>query len=191
MNHFYQNIHGWFNYEQVYSDIINISPDPAKFVEIGVWQGKSVCFAAVEIINRNRNITIDAVDTWRGTFNQPELINNELVVEDKLYDIFLENIKPVSHIIKPVRMDSVSAAYTYPDQSLDFVYIDAAHDYESVKADINAWFPKVKTGGFIGGHDYGNNDQPDGGVLKAVHERFNVFMVYNPLWGSWLHKVFR
>jgi hypothetical protein len=34
------------------------------------------------------------------------------------------------------------------------VYIDGLHDYGSVKQDIAAWWPKVKVGGFIGGHDY-------------------------------------
>ena len=40
------------------------------------------------------------------------------------------------------------------DGSLDFVYIDGLHDFGSVKQDIAAWWPKVKVGGFIGGHDY-------------------------------------
>ena len=41
--------------------------DNGKFVEIGIWRGQSVCYAAVEIINKRKNITIDAVDTWEGS----------------------------------------------------------------------------------------------------------------------------
>lgn len=54
------------------------------------------------------------------------------------------------------------------NESFDFIYIDAAHDYESVKADIMAWLPKVKKGGYLCGHDYGVFD----GVKKAVDEIF-------------------
>lgn len=47
------------------------------------------------------------------------------------------------------------------------VYIDADHNYEPVKADIRAWLPKVKPGGWITGHDY---YWPFPGVLRAVCE---------------------
>ena len=45
------------------------------------------------------------------------------------------------------------AALKVEDDSLDFVFIDASHDEDSVKKDIEAWTPKVKKGGMISGHD--------------------------------------
>lgn len=51
---------------------------------------------------------------------------------------------------------------------LDFVYIDAEHDYESVKQDIELWWPNVVEGGIFGGHDYLNETTP--GVRQAVNE---------------------
>jgi predicted O-methyltransferase YrrM len=51
------------------------------------------------------------------------------------------------------------------DGSLDFVFIDADHEYESVIRDIKAWAPKVKPGGLVSGHD---THFP--GVLKAINE---------------------
>ncbi|MBT5491708.1 class I SAM-dependent methyltransferase, partial [bacterium] len=39
-------------------------------------------------------------------------------------------------------------------QTLDFIYIDANHTYESAKEDIQLWYPKIKVGGMISGHDY-------------------------------------
>lgn len=74
-----------------------------------------------------------------------------------------------------VKKESVKAAEMLPDGSLDFVYIDADHDYTNCKADIYAWFPKVRHGGIVAGHDYLNwtRDQGAGcdfGVKAAVDE---------------------
>ncbi len=56
------------------------------------------------------------------------------------------------------------------DRSLDFVFIDASHDYESVKKDIAAWEPKVKRGCLLCGHDINLE-----GVKKAVEEKFGKY----------------
>ena len=55
----------------------------------------------------------------------------------------------------------------FEDNSFDFIYIDGAHDYESVKKDIELYAPKLKTFGILAGHDY-EHTWP--GVIKAVDE---------------------
>ena len=67
-----------------------------------------------------------------------------------------------------IKGNSVEVAKTFEDDSLDFVFIDAGHRYEEVKADLNAWFPKVRKGGVISGHDYVKYQ--DFGVIEAVDE---------------------
>jgi len=62
-------------------------------------------------------------------------------------------------------MKSLEAVLMIPDISLDFVFIDAMHTYEAVKEDIRAWFPKIRSGGIVAGHDYSWD-----GVKKAVDE---------------------
>jgi predicted O-methyltransferase YrrM len=64
---------------------------------------------------------------------------------------------------------SVDIAKQIEDKSLDWVYIDADHEYQSVKDDIEAWFPKVREGGIISGHDY-DKLIVLGGVVRAVDE---------------------
>lgn len=62
---------------------------------------------------------------------------------------------------------SDEACNDVPDNSLDFVYIDGNHSYDFVKADIEKWYPKLKIGGIMGGHDY-TKQLP--GVITAVDE---------------------
>jgi predicted O-methyltransferase YrrM len=62
-------------------------------------------------------------------------------------------------------MTSEEAARLVPDGDLDFAYIDALHDYDSVRRDLEAWYPKIRPGGILAGHDY-----PEPGVRAAVDE---------------------
>lgn len=151
MKHFYKKIEGWFNYPGIYSSMVNKFQDGAIFVEVGCWKGMSASYMAVEIANSNKKIDFYCVDGWwMGT-----------------YEIFKSNTKRVKEYIKPLRMTSLEAAQTFNDQSIDFVFIDADHHYDNVKADIEAWYSKVKKGGVIAGHDY-REARP--GVIQAVDE---------------------
>ncbi len=68
------------------------------------------------------------------------------------------------------RMFSVDAAPHFENDSLAFVYLDGNHKYESAVADLDAYFPKVMSGGILGGHDYYDNhtEYQDCGVKSAV-----------------------
>ena len=80
-----------------------------------------------------------------------------------------------------MEISSKEASETIDDGSIDIIYIDASHDYESAKEDIELWFPKVKKGGMLVGHDYKIEYF---GVVKAVNEKFKHFIVYNDwVWG--------
>ncbi|GAG06020.1 unnamed protein product, partial [marine sediment metagenome] len=50
--------------------------------------------------------------------------------------------------------DTINASMSFEGRSVDFVYVDASHDYDSVKNDIYTWFTKLKQGGWMAGHDY-------------------------------------
>ena len=159
MKHFYNDIHGWFTFPDLYSRVVSRFPSGSHFVEIGVWKGKSACYMAVEILNSKKKIQFDCVDTWEGSDEhldvggeafEPNLLTNK----DWIWESFLSNISTVKTVINPIRKHSLEAVDLYGGNSLDFVFIDAAHDYENVTKDIQAWFPKVKAGGIIAGHDY-------------------------------------
>ena len=162
MEHYFQNLEGWFDFHNFYRAAIYEIKDEGLVVEVGSWQGKSAVFMAVEILNQNKNIKINCVDTWEGSIEHKE---ENIIQKNLLYETFLKNIEPVKQVIKPIRKSSVEGAKLFKDNSVDLVFIDAAHDYENVKNDINAWYPKVKPGGILAGHD---KTWP--GVVKAVNE---------------------
>jgi len=151
----------WFTYPNWYKSMVNHAQDGAHFVEVGSWKGKSSAFMAVEIANSGKTIKFDCIDTWEGS---PEHVHMD---NSKLYEIFVSNMKPLEQYYKAIKAKSVDAAKLYEDESLDFVFIDACHSYECVVEDIRAWYPKVKKGGVISGHDY-NDSWP--GVVQAVNE---------------------
>jgi hypothetical protein len=71
-----------------------------------------------------------------------------------------------------IRADSKAAAQAIPDSSLDLVFIDADHSYEGCRDDIKAYWPKVKAGGIISGHDYANDDFRFGPMVKRAVDEF-------------------
>jgi hypothetical protein len=168
----------WFSYPNLYKKVVNEFPAGSKFVEVGSWKGKSSAFMAVEIANSKKDIEFTCIDTWEGSVEhqgQKDL--------HQLYDVFIENMKPVEDYYKPVRLPSLEAVSQFEDRSLDFVFIDASHEYEDVKQDIYAWLPKVKYGGILAGHDYyiqGENYFP--GVKQAVNESLTGFEASENCW---------
>jgi len=189
MEHYWRNVDGFFAEADVqfYKWVIDNVTSLAHFVEVGSWKGKSSSFMAVEIINSGKNIQFDCVDTWLGAPEHREgstiaggVFVDADVVKGQLFEVFTANMKPLEGHYKAVRMESVAAAAIYEDNSLDFVFIDADHTYESITSDIKSWLPKVKVGGIISGHDY--NHPP---VNQAVHELLDKFGVNNTEGAPW------
>ena len=73
--------------------------------------------------------------------------------------------------ITVLKMTSDEASITFKDEVFDWIYIDASHHYIDVKQDIGLWYPKVRKGGILSGHDYINDNGPAVfGVKQAVDE---------------------
>ena len=162
MEHFYEDVYGFCEVDllALYRKMVKKFDSGAHFVEVGSFLGKSAVYMAVEIINSGKNIKFDCIDHWEGS---EEHNDNDKVNLETLYEDFLENIKPVKGAINPVRANSLDASRLYKPNSLDFIFIDASHDEESVKADLAFWMPRVKDNGVIAGDDINNE-----GVANAV-----------------------
>jgi hypothetical protein len=164
----------WFTYPSLYKSMVKRFPSGSKFVEIGSWKGKSSAFMAVEIANSHKNIEFYCVDTWEGSVEHKGIDNIDL-----LYYQFILNMKPLEKYYKSIRSRSLKAAEQFENESLDFVFIDASHEYEDVKKDIQTWLPKIKKGGVLAGHDYYLGYDYFPGVKKAVNECLSNLEVYD------------
>lgn len=89
---------------------------------------------------------------------------------------------PYGDKIEFIQTRSLDALDKIPE-GLDFVYIDGNHEYEFVKQDIEAYYPKVRNGGVVGGHDIQNGfcSEHDG-VLQAFVEFVNKKNLKPHIW---------
>lgn len=149
MNHFYQKIEGWMDFEEVYNRAIKQAVDGDILVETGTWFGKSACYLGVEALNSGKSLQIYTIDIDKTKVNQVE-----------------KNIFDLSNVIF-INKDSLKTLGRFKDKSLAMVFLDASHEYEFVSKEIRAWYPKVKPGGIFAGHDY---DASWPGVVTAVQE---------------------
>ena len=172
MEHIYQQSQfgeDWFTYPQFYKQIVERFPSGSTFVEVGSWKGKSSSFMAVEIANSGKNIDFYCVDHFLG--------DEQAGWNSSLYQIFMSNMEPLKDYYKVLNMPSVEAAEKFEDLSLDFVFIDAAHDYESVYSYLVESNKIINDGGVIGINDYtfwGWFEQQEYECVEAVNKFLNT-----------------
>ena len=114
--------------------------------------------------------------------------NFRLEYFEKLYAYILDRTRVYGTRYRHIRKWSADGAADVPDNSLDFVFIDANHNYAYVLEDIKLWTPKVKAGGIVGGHDYNENLYP--GTISAVSEQRykQLFLPGSFVWWTYKEK---
>ncbi|PSC70066.1 O-methyltransferase [Micractinium conductrix] len=94
------------------------------------------------------------VDVWKQQVNYQEAANVDDTMQEQLYQTAIRTLQPFQNKTKFMRMFTSEAAPLVPNESLDYIYVDARHDYCGCLEDIENWWPKVKPGGIMAGHDY-------------------------------------
>jgi len=182
INHNYKDLEGWFNMENQYLELLDNVPENGVFVELGAYKGKSTSFIVTEINNRNRNIKFHTIDTFEGdsgSNDEQEIKAYRNVNVSKMFDEFSENTKHLKEHFNVIVGKSDESSKFFEDNSVDVIFIDAGHSYDSVIQDIKSWLPKIKDGGIMSGHDYNSWS----GVNKAVNEIFDkVDKIDNDCW---------
>jgi hypothetical protein len=122
-------------------------------VEIGTWEGGFT----QSILEKCSVTKVYCVDPYKHFDNSeyPDAINrlSQSEFDDKFNSVRNTLTSQFNNKVTFIRETSTIASNQFPDESVDFVYIDGNHDYKYVLNDIQAWYPKVKKGGYICGDD--------------------------------------
>ena len=176
----YQSIEGWFDFDDIYELALRrcSARKPAQFVEVGAFKGRSTCYMAERLAETGLDVRFDVVDTFAG---------DDDVGHADLWPEFAANLERAGLLSRLTahRRLSADAAADVEDGSLDFVFIDACHSFEAVVEDLAAWWPKLKPGGLMAGHDYTNFE----GVRRAVDQfvaRHGLARAFRASRSSWM-----
>ena len=140
-----------------------------KGVEVGVWRGD----LSKSLLSRLPRLKLWMVDPWEDiepTATMPKA-GHEVTLARKNAER-IARIFGSRAIIYQMTSTEATADFKFDDMKFDFIFIDACHLYDDVREDIEAWFPLIREGGLIMGHDYdGRGDRKKKwGVKRAVDE---------------------
>ncbi len=159
-------------------------------VEVGVKRGEF----SEQLLDLWRGRHLISVDPWcAGGEDYLDEANVTQSEHDNFHRETLGRLARFGQRSSVWRATSDAAANRLPHHCLDFVYLDARHDYESVRSDLEQWHPKLRPGGVLAGHDYVDGVFAEGvfGVKSAVDEFAaelgrGVRATYaDPPWYSW------
>ena len=172
---YWHDVDGWFTWRSAQEEAVRSFADGSRFVEVGTYLGRSLCSLGEVVECSGKRIDVIGIDTCRGSGpegSRGQDYHANAVSEGggTLAGALHQNVLDCGfgEKITLIITESISAARLFGDASLEWVHLDARHDYASVKADIEAWLPKVKAGGWLSGDDYDEQKWPE--VVKAVSE---------------------
>ena len=124
--------------------------------EVGVWTGEN----AFNMLTIDPEMELHLIDDYT---NIAVTDDNSQGNAEEVSEKARVRLEPFKDRVKFVYKQSEEAFLLYPDYYFDYVYIDGDHSYWGAYRDIKLWYPKVKVGGLLAGHDIG---MPS--VAKAV-----------------------
>lgn len=146
-------------------------------LEVGSWKGRS----AHALLSGCQG-PVYSVDHWdldyihRGRGPGADLQRSREVLAGARRT-FLESVGQFANL-KIIMLPSLQAAKAFQDDSIDMVFIDGAHSFGAVKADIQEWKPKANR--ILSGHDYCPKHP---GVMQAVNELMGAdFQTCDTIW---------
>lgn len=141
-----------------------------KGVEVGTLQG----WFAFDLLCQWRGEKLYMIDSWRYMDNWKDDMNAHFSTQLNRMSDCMKSIYKFDRRACMIREMEDDAVSLFKDRSLDFVYLDADHSLDAVRAQIKRWVPKLVPGGIIGTHDYLDGKAPQNsahyGVKTAIDE---------------------
>jgi predicted O-methyltransferase YrrM len=172
------DLQGWAGNAPILTELVK-SRKPKLIADVGVWKGQSTITLAKAAKENNNNAVVFAIDTWIGSpqhwygHEQFDFLESLKLVHGfpSLYYTFLANVfdSNVDDVIIPMPSTSESAYHLLmlEEVKFDMIHIDAAHEYDPVKRDIEDYWKLLDDGGVMVCDDY-SIGWP--GVYQAINE---------------------
>lgn len=145
-----------------------------ELAEVGVFRGSN----SRQLLQWFYNSRVHLIDPWDENGNEERYratkdgrAFDSKAKRERVFNTCQRNVAFAGDRAVFHRGPSVERSADFADSSLDGVFIDAEHSEPAIKEDVLAWYPKVKPGGYIGGHDYRNKMFP--GVTRGVDQWAN------------------
>lgn len=149
-------------------------------VEIGIYLGGHAK------IMLDAGLEVWMVDEWKHREDYNDPANHDQTTFDAFYEFVQKTLgwRQKAHII---RASSLEATISVPDD-LDFVYIDAEHTPKAIKQDLELWYPKLRVGGIMSGHDWANGFEIEQTILDFAKAQGKPTVVLSPCQNWWFVK---
>jgi hypothetical protein len=170
----WQEIHGWgAEIVPVYAEMVAKAQPGAIFIELGTWLGQSAAAMGDLIKKSGKDINFYTVDHGLGCDGNPSLMRTIKTYGGFVGGMAVDNFHKAAVLdhVTPIVTTFARAARLFAPNSIDFVFLDNDHRLAPVLANIKRWWPRLKPGGVIGGHDYGGSHS---GVARAVNSYFTT-----------------
>eukprot|EP00668_Euglena_longa_P029150 GGOE01036494.1.p1 GENE.GGOE01036494.1~~GGOE01036494.1.p1 ORF type:complete len:297 (+),score=68.30 GGOE01036494.1:94-891(+) len=182
-------------------------------LEIGVYRG---LFAEQVLERWPKATTYYCLDAWKHQDNYNDIANKPQRQFDDLLAQTKTRLAKWEGKVRYVRAFSNEAVSRFPDESIDFIYVDARHDYKGVAEDVRLYWPKLRRGGVLAGHDFldqadlerpermkkgkqrwdinGDGTSSHGKAVRSAVLEFSVavnrqvVVTYEDLWPSWYFR---
>lgn len=119
-------------------------------VELGTYEGEF----AEQILRNWRGEKLWLVDSWCYLDDYLDSYNGSDEVMQARYELAMRRLQCFRSRVGWLRERTEIGVSRFQDETLDFIYVDANHSYFHALNDLRLWYPKVKRGGLISGHDY-------------------------------------
>jgi len=132
-----------FDFAGYYEQVAKQMPEECRVCEIGVADGESALYLAKALHRLNKSFKLFMIDNMDyGKYVQMKTIYENIIKSG------------LGEYIEVIPYDSAQASKLFNDGFLDFIFLDSSHEYWETRDSIKAWYPKIKDGGILAGHDY-------------------------------------
>ena len=144
-----------FKHRDDLGDIIE-AEGKTRGLELGVQYGY---YSNAMLTRWHKCAEYHLVDVWAPLENNIDFANKDQKEQDVIYNDAMDRLRPYKNKIHVCRNFTTICASQFQDDYFDFIYVDARHDFKGVTLDLELYWPKLKVGGIIAGHDYVTNDE--------------------------------